>query len=118
MLYQPARPPFPRRHPVVVGTAAATALWWLWLGWYWPLALIVGAGVIVAIRRRRRAAVVRDAGLRARADFEHRLCLAGDPRGTFGRFPTTPAGWYVSPENGRLMRYFDGAVWTAHTAAR
>ena len=118
MLYQPTRPPFVRRHPVIVGAAAAMALWWLWLGWYGPLLLIVGAGVGLAVRRHRRAAVIRDAGLRARADFEHRLCLAGDPRGTFGRFPAALPGWYVSPENGRLMRYFDGAAWTGHTAAR
>ncbi|KRE26519.1 hypothetical protein ASG82_08095 [Mycobacterium sp. Soil538] len=118
MLYQPARPPFPRRHPVVVGIAAAVAVWWLWLGWYAPLVMIVGAGMIVAVRRRRRAAAVRDAGLRARADFEHRLCLSGDPRGTFGRYPAVQPGWYVSPDNGRLMRYFDGAAWTGYTAAR
>lgn len=118
MLYQPARQPFLRRHPVVVGSAVAAALWWLWLGWYWPLAVIVGSAMIVAIRRRRRAGAVRDAGLRARADFEHRLCLVGDPRGTFGRFPTAQPGWYISPEDRRLMRYFDGAAWTGHTAAR
>lgn len=98
MLYEPARPPFVRRHPVVVGAAAAVAVWWLWLGWYWPLLLIVGTGMGLAIRRRRRAAVIRDAGLRARADFEHRLCLAGDPRGTFGRFPPVQTHWYAGPQ--------------------
>jgi len=118
MLHQPARAPFLRRHPLVVGLAAAAALWWLWLGWYWPLAVVVGAGTVIWIRRRRRAAAVRDAGLRARADFEHRLCLAGDPRGTFGRYPVVPPGWYDSPDNCRLLRYFDGGAWTAHTVTR
>jgi hypothetical protein len=118
MLHQPARPSFARRHPLVVGVAAAAALWWLWLGWYWPLAVVVGVGTVLVVRRRRRAAAVRDAGLSARADFEHRLCLAGDPRGTYGRYPVASPGWYVSPDNGRQMRFFDGAAWTGHTASR
>jgi hypothetical protein len=33
-----------------------------------------------------------DAGLRVRADFEHRLSLTGDPRGVFGRYPPVQPG--------------------------
>lgn len=82
-----------RRHPVLTATAAAVALWWLWLGWYPAVIIVTAAAVALTIRRRRRAAVIRDAGLRARADYEHQLTLAGDPHGIYGRFP--PAAWSV-----------------------
>ncbi|MEH3142586.1 MAG: hypothetical protein PGN37_20930 [Mycobacterium kyogaense] len=88
------RPWYPR-HPVLTATAAAVALWWLWLGWYPAVIFVTGAVFVLAARRRRKAAVIRDAGLRARADYEHQLTLAGDPHGTYGRFP--PADWFVTP---------------------
>ncbi|TRW85548.1 hypothetical protein FK535_09130 [Mycolicibacterium sp. 018/SC-01/001] len=86
-----------RRHPLLTTVAAAVALWWLWLGWYPLVILVTTTGVVVAVRRRKRAATIRDAGLRARADYEHQLTLAGDPHGTFGRYPPIPADWYVRP---------------------
>ena len=69
---------------------------------------------------------VRDAGLRARAEYEHRLSLAGDPRGTFGRYPPVQPGWYPdpfaahrgSPQRRYPLRYYDGAVWTPHAVSR
>ncbi|MCT7657648.1 hypothetical protein [Mycobacterium deserti] len=70
-------------------TAAALllVLWLLTAGWYTTVAVAGVVVLLVAVRRHRRAARIRDAGLRARADYEHRLSLAGDPRGTFGRYP-------------------------------
>lgn len=56
---------------------------------------VTAAVFLVVTRRRRKAAVIRDAGLRARADYEHQLTLAGDPHGIYGRFP--PAHWAVMP---------------------
>ncbi|NMD55228.1 DUF2510 domain-containing protein [Tsukamurella conjunctivitidis] len=32
--------------------------------------------------------------------------------------PSVPANWYPDPDNGELLRYWDGAAWTAHTAPR
>lgn len=110
--------PFGRRHPAVTVVAAVTAAWWLWQGWYEALAVVVAAGVIVAVRRRRRAATLRDAGLRARADYEHRLSLAGDPRGLYGRYRPMGPDWYPDPHNPRRLRYFDGLAWTPHVAPR
>jgi len=109
---------FWQRHPwmtlgiVVVYAAVMTN------GWY-----LVGASLTVAIvccvahsHRRRRA--IERAGLRARADLEHRLVLSGDPRGTYGRFPPVQPGWFPDPGHIRRIRYFDGAGWTRHTASR
>lgn len=73
----------------------ALALFWLWLGWYSAAVVLVAAVLFVTLRRRRREATIRTAGLRARADYEHRLTLAGDPHGTYGRYP--PADWYARP---------------------
>lgn len=95
MLTQPSQRPWHRRHPVLTATAAAVALWWLWLGWYTAVILVIASAVVLAVRRRRRAAVIRDAGLRARADYEHQLTLAGDPHGIYGRFP--PVFWQAGP---------------------
>ena len=32
--------------------------------------------------------------------------------------PSVPAGWYPDADNDKLMRYWDGATWTEHTAPR
>lgn len=32
--------------------------------------------------------------------------------------PTVPAGWYGDPQAPQQLRYWDGASWTAHVAAR
>lgn len=119
MLYQRVHRPFWRRHPAVSVVVLATASWWLWHGWYEALAVTAAVGVVLVLHRHRRAVAVRDAGLRARADYEHRLSQAGDVRGTFGRFPPVQAGWYADPYvPGRgQLRYFDGAVWTPHFTA-
>ncbi|MBX7432344.1 DUF2510 domain-containing protein [Mycobacterium sp. Y57] len=118
MLYQHVQRPLWRRHPVMAGAAAVVAVWWLAYGWYEPLAVAAVLTALWALSRRRRAATVRDAGIRARADYEHRLSLAGDPRGTYGRYPPVQAGWYPDPRNGCLLRYFDGATWTSHAVWR
>ncbi|MDZ4264457.1 MAG: DUF2510 domain-containing protein [Mycobacterium sp.] len=124
MLYQHVRRPFWRRHPAVTVTVVAMTSWWLWHGWYEALAVTAAVALLVGFSRHRRAAAVRDAGLAARAEYEHRLSLAGDPRGTFGRYPPVQPGWYPDPDPQRhpqhrcQLRYFDGAVWTAYVARR
>ena len=107
---------FARRHPwITVGYVSWVA--WLIADGSYPLAAVAICAVAVwAIRRHRRARAVRWAGLHARADIEHRLTLAGDPRGTFGRYPPVSAGWFADPTGGRRVRYFDGVGWTAHVA--
>jgi hypothetical protein len=110
--------PFWRRHPVLVGVAAFLALWWLANGWYVAVAVIVTAAALVGIRRVRRGRARRHAGLRARADYEHRLSQYGDPRGVFGRYPPAQSGWFPDPVNLRALRYFDGFAWTGYTAVR
>src|SRR5215510_5198333 len=111
MLYQQVHRSFWRRHPVVTGAVLLLMLWWLSDGWYVAVAVTAIIGLLIFIARRRRANAVRDAGLRARADFEHRLSLAGDPRGTFGRYPPVQPGWFPDPLNRGQLRYFDGAAW-------
>jgi len=118
MLYQQVRRPFWRRHPVVIGTVLLVTLWWLANGWYEALAVTAIAALLIVVRRRTRALARRDAGLRARADFEYRLSLAGDPRGVFGRYPPVQAGWFPDPQNRCQMRYFDGAMWTGQTSGQ
>lgn len=118
MLYQQVHRPFWRRHPVVTASALSMTTWWLWQGWCESLAVTAITAALIVVSRRRRALAVRDAGLRARAEYEHRLSLAGDPRGTFGRYPPVQAGWYPNPQNRCQLRYFDGATWTPHTAWR
>ena len=95
MLTSRPQRPWWRRHPLLTTSAAAAALWCLWLGWYPAVTIVTAAVLVVAVRRRRRATAIRNAGLRARADYEHQLTLAGDPHGIYGRFP--PAGWAVTP---------------------
>lgn len=118
MLYQDVHQPFPRRHPAVTFAAAVTAAWWLWQGWYAPLVLTGAVALLVVVHRHRRAVAIRSAGLRARAEYEHRLSLAGDPRGMFGRYPPMQAGWHPDPQYPRALRYFDGAAWTPHVVWR
>jgi hypothetical protein len=118
MLYRQVHRSFWRRHPLAAGAGLVLTLWWLHNGWYEAVALTAIIGLLVFVARRRRALTVRDAGLRARADFEHRLNLAGDPRGLFGRYPPVQRGWFPDPQNGSQIRYFDGALWTPYTRPR
>jgi hypothetical protein len=118
MLYQQIHRRFWQRHPVFTGAGLAMTLWWLYSGWYEALVVMAVIGLLIFVSRRRRALAIRDAGLRARADFEHRLSLAGDPRGMFGRYPPVQPGWFPDPQNGSQMRYFDGALWTPYARKR
>jgi hypothetical protein len=102
----------------MTGAAVLLACWLALNGWYVTLAVTTIAGLFIFIKRRRRALALRDAGLRARADYEYRLTLAGDPRGVFGRYPPMQAGWFPDPQNRSLMRYFDGSAWTPYAAPR
>jgi hypothetical protein len=56
-------------------------------GWFLTVAVLTFAVLTVQSRRRRRARAIRHAGLRARADLEHRFAMNGDPRGIYGRYP-------------------------------
>jgi hypothetical protein len=118
MFYQHARPSFWRRHPWLTGVAAAIVCWQLFHGSYALVAVEAAVALVIVVRRRRRALASRDAALRARADYEHRLRLAGDPRGIYGRYPPVQPGWFADPRSPWLLRYFDGAMWTGHTALR
>jgi hypothetical protein len=118
VLYQQIRPSFWRRHPLVTVTALAVFAWQLLAGWYVTVMLAAIIALALPVRRRRRENAVREAGLRARADYEYRLSLAGDARGTYGRYPPLQAGWFPDPQNRRVMRYFDGVTWTPYAAAR
>lgn len=103
---------------MLTGAALLVALWWLSSGWYDAVAIAAIAVILVVVNRRRRAMAIRDAGLRARADYEHRLSLLGDSRGVFGRYPPVQAGWFPDPQNRSGIRYFDGAIWTQHAVRR
>jgi hypothetical protein len=118
VLYQQVRPPFWRRHPVVTGTAALVTFWWLANGWYEAVAVTLIVALLLTFFRRRKARAIRDAGLRARADYEYRLSLAGDQRGIFGRYPPIQAGWFPDPQIRWQIRYFDGVMWTHHAVRR
>jgi hypothetical protein len=118
MFYQQVHRSFWRRHPVFTGAGALLALWWLENGWYEALAVTAIIGMLIFAARRRRALAVRDAGLRARAEFEHRLSLVGYPRGVFGRYPPEQPGWFPDPQNRSQLRYFDGALWTSYARRR
>jgi hypothetical protein len=118
VLHQQVRRPFWRRHPVLGGTTVFMMSWWIANGWYEALAVAAIIGLLVYVARRRRAHAIRDAGLRARADYEHLLSLAGDQRGLYGRYPPVQAGWFPDPQNRCQMRYFDGATWTQHAVWR
>lgn len=118
MLYEQARPAFWRRRPVVTGAAALVTFWWLTNGWYEAVAVTAIVGLLLFVNRRRKALAIRDAGLRARADYEYRMSLRGDQRGTFGRYPPVQPGWFADPQNRSRIRYFDGVAWTANTVWR
>jgi hypothetical protein len=117
MLYQQLRRPFWLRHPFLTSAAAVITVWLLWSGAQLLVAVVGLVWLGVAVRRRMRANARRDAGLRARADYEHRLNLTGDPRGIYGRYPPVLPGWFPDPQNRSQLRYFDGALWTGYTAA-
>jgi hypothetical protein len=118
MLYQHVRRSFWRRHPVVTGAVLVLVAWQIIAGSYVFVALTAIFGLLIFIGRRRRALALRDAGLRARADYEYRLSLAGDPRGVYGRYPPVQAGWFPDPQNRYQLRYFDGALWTGFALPR
>ena len=118
MLYQQVRTPFWRRHRFVTGGAALMAFWWLANGWYEAVAVTAIAGLLLFVSRRRKALAIRDAGLRARAEYEYLLSLRGDQRGVFGRYPPVQAGWFPDPQNRCQIRYFDGVMWTPHAVRR
>jgi len=118
MLYEQVRRSFWRRHPVLTGAGLMLTAWCLHNGWYQAVAFAAIICSLIFVARRRRALATRDAGLRARADFEYRLSLAGDPRGLFGRYPPVQPGWFPDPQNGSQIRYFDGALWTPYARPR
>jgi hypothetical protein len=121
MLYQQLHRSFWRRHPVVTAAAVVLPCWLLLnvlLNGGAMVAVVVMVGLFIIVRRRVRALEVREAGLRARADYEHRLSLAGDPRGLYGRYPPLQPGWFPDPQNRSQMRYFDGALWTPYARPR
>jgi hypothetical protein len=118
MLYQQVHRSFWRRHPVVVGAGLLVVFWWLWNGWYTGVAIAAIVVMLLVARHSRRTRAIRDAGLRARADYEHRLSLAGDSRGVFGRYPPVQSGWFPDPRNRYQIRYFDGSMWTQHAVRR
>lgn len=121
VLYQEIHRSFWRRHPWVTGAAVLLPVWVLLnvlLNGGAMIAVAVAIGLFIVVRRRVRALALRDAGLRARADYEHRLRLAGDPRGLYGRYPPVQQGWFPDPQIGSQMRYFDGALWTPYTRPR
>lgn len=103
----------------MLGVAIVVAFCWaLASGWYLTAAAMAAAVATITVRRALRAARGRRAALRARADYEHTLSLAGDPRGLYGRFPPVQPGWFPDPGQVRQWRYFDGAFWTGHVAPR
>ena len=102
---------------MVTGATAVLTVWLVWTGAHVVVAVVGVAWLAFAIRGRRRTNALRDAGLRARAEYEHRLNLSGDPRGVFGRYPPVQPGWFPDPQNRCQLRYFDGGVWTGYTAS-
>lgn len=118
MPHQPLRHPFWQRHPWFTGAAIFIVCWSLIHGWYVPVVAIALTAMLAHIARRKRAQARRNAGLRARADYEHRLILSGDPRGIHGRYPPVQPGWFRDPVYPLLLRYFDGSAWTGFTLHR
>jgi len=114
VLHQPLRPPFWQRHPWLIGAAVFIVCLSLLHGWYVGVVAVALTAMLAHFARRKRAQTRRNAALRARADYEHRLSLAGDPRGIYGRYPPVQPGWFPDPIYPRL-RYFDGATWTGFT---
>ena len=117
MLYQRVRRPLWQRHPLLTATGVVLVVWLLWTGAYAFVVVVGLAWLGLALRRRSRANARRDAGLRARAEYEHRLSLRGDPRGIYGRYPPVQPGWFRDPQNRWQLRYFDGGAWTGYTAS-
>lgn len=117
MLYQNVRRPVWQRHPGAATAGVALTAWLLWHGAHVLVAVVGLVWLGIAVRRRRRTNAVRDSGLRARAEYEHRLNLSGDPRGIYGRYPPVQPGWFPDPQNRCRLRYFDGGVWTGYTAS-
>lgn len=105
---------FWRRHPAFTGMAALLAAWLLVEGWYVTVGVTAAIVVVLTVRRTRLLRRVRHRALRAHADFEHHMLLAGDQRGTFGRYPPVQPGWFPDPQNRWQWRYFDGAHWTGY----
>jgi len=99
VLHQHVRQPFWHRHPFVTAGTLLVAAWMLQSGCYAAVALPAALVVYLSVRRARRAAEYQRAGLRARADIEHRMILAGDPRGIHGRYPPVQLDWSHSPRN-------------------
>ncbi len=118
MQYQQLTAPFWQRHRLTTAAVLVCGTWLLIEGSYTVVAAAAGVAMLIAARRYRRIRAIQRAGLRARADLEHRLALTGDPRGIYGRFPPVQAGWFVDPGHARQIRYFDGAAWTGYTASR
>ena len=110
--------PYWRRHPLLTAAGLSLACWALLHGWYGTVTIVVAAATLTAIRRHRHTAARRRVELRARADYEHLLSLAGDPRGLYGRFPPVQAGWFPDPARTGRWRYFDGAFWTGYVTSR
>lgn len=117
MLYQRVRRPIWQRHPLLAAVGVVVTLWLLWNGAQLFVAVVGTVWLGLALRRRARANARRDAELSARAEYEHRLNLRGDPRGVYGRYPPVQPGWFPDPQNRSQLRYFDGGVWTDHTAS-
>jgi Protein of unknown function (DUF2510) len=121
VLDHPLRPPFWQRHPWLTG-AAVFLIFWVSCAfihhWYVPFLALAFTAILARVARHKRARARRDAGLRARADYEHHLNLAGDPRGIYGRYPPVQPGWFPDPVYPRLLRYFDGSFWTTSTVPR
>jgi len=75
------------------GIEVRRLLWWLVVAavvvdvvrLVWPAILL--AALVFGLAWLSNAAGERRAGLRARADEQHALVLAGDPAGVYGRFP-------------------------------
>jgi len=116
MLYQRVRQPLWQRHPLLAVTGVGLTIWLLWSGAHVFVAVVGLLWLGFALRRHTRANAARDAGLRARAEYEHRLSLRGDPRGIYGRCPPVQPGWFPDPQNRAQLRYFDGGLWTGYTA--
>jgi hypothetical protein len=118
MQYQQPNSPFWQRHPFTTVVVVLCGTWLLMNGFYPVVAAAAGVAALITARRYRQVRAIHRAGLRARADLEHRLAITGDPRGIYGRFPPVQAGWFADPGHARQIRYYDGAAWTRHTASR
>jgi Protein of unknown function (DUF2510) len=118
MQYQQPTSPFWQRHPLTTAAVLLCGTWLLINDSHPVVAAAAGVAAVITARRYLRARAIRRAGLRARADLEHRLVMTGDPRGIYGRFPPVQAGWFADPGHARQIRYYDGVAWTRHTASR